>query len=50
MLLKVFKHYHNYYIYAFKFYAFKHYYRYYYHHYRRNISIAIYIHFINYYY
>ena len=42
MLLNAFKRHHNYYIHIFK--------RYYYHHHHRNISIAIYMHFINYYY
>ena len=42
MFLYAFKRYYNYHIYAFK--------RYYRHHYHRNISIIIYIHFINHYY
>ena len=42
MLLNAFKRYHNYCIYTFKRYC-----RYYYH---RNVSIIIYIHFINHYY
>ena len=50
MLSNAFKRYYNYYIHIFKLYAFKHHCRYYYYYCYYNISIAIYIHFINYYY